>query len=68
MSPPAVNVFAALVPNVIEPAPAMEPTVSLKLAKSNVAPDATVTADEFEILSSDVLIASVPALTVVAPV
>ena len=66
--PPAVKIFVASVPNVIEPAPAIEPTVSLRLAKSNVAPDATVTADEFEIRSSDVLMASVPSLTVVAPV
>jgi hypothetical protein len=63
-----VNVLVALLPNVIEPAPAIEPTVSLRLAKSSVAPDATVTADEFEIRSSDPLIASVPAEMVVAPV
>ena len=66
--PPAVNVFSASVPNVTEPAPSIEPTVSLRLAKSSVAPDATVTADEFEMRSSEVLIASFPALTVVAPV
>jgi hypothetical protein len=67
LSPPAVNVLAALVPSATEPAPAIDPTVSLRLAKSNVAPDVTVTADEFEIRSSDPLIASVPADTVVAP-
>jgi len=68
LSPPAVNVLAASDPRLIEPAPAIEPTVSLRLARSNVAPDATDTADEFEMRSSADASASVPAEIVVAPV
>ena len=68
LSPPAVNVLAASDPRLIEPAPSIEPTVSLRLARLNVAPDATDTADEFEMRSSADPSASVPTEIVVAPV
>ena len=55
------------VPIKILPAPAIEPTVSVKLFKLNVAPDATVSADA-SLIRSDAEIKSVPAFTLVAPV
>ena len=52
----------------IEPIPSIDATVSSRLARSNVAPEATDTAEEFEMRSGAVPIASVPADTVVGPV
>ena len=64
LSPPAVSVA---VPNVILPAPAIEPAVSAKLLRLKTAPAATVMSDvaamRFAAPSR-----SVPALMLVAPV
>ncbi len=65
--PAAVSVTAPATPLVTVPAPASEPTVSLKPLRSNVAPPATVSA----LLAPTALAMpsfSVPALMVVAPV
>ena len=68
LSPPAESVNDPVTVLVTVPAPAMEPRVSLKPAKSKVAPEAIVMALLFEIRSEAEPSFKVPTLMAVAPV